>query len=125
MALKFNRIERFFENREKSKRYVDMYEVLTGNFYHKERGWIKVIVHPDVRKKYIVQMVDLLGGNSNTKAKITNNLLMGKTGTYLSRFHIERHKDDKDKRKWKYHMSFCAGQSYPEEIKEARKELSK
>ena len=119
--MKINDIKKLFRLKKETCDYIDMETIVTGGFNHKDKGWIKVEIHPDIRKEWITKMVELLGGRSNTKAKITNNLIMGNNSYWLKRFHIERFREHN--KPYKYHISFCSGQSYPDEIREARNEL--
>jgi hypothetical protein len=99
---------------------VTVQELLNGRTRGGKRdNWVNVNVSDELREQVIDDLLDTLGGRETTKGKI-RSLLSYHTPQHwgLNRMHIVKRSNG-------IVVSYCAGQDYPAELAQIRKDLTK
>jgi len=111
--MKAKRNYKNIESLKNKVRKLNLYNLINQTIYINGIGWIKT--NDLLTDDLIDQVCELLGGHSKTKEKIFNVLRRQKFNKwYLERINYNF------KRKC---FTYCAGQDYPAELQEIRKDL--
>ena len=120
--IKINSYEKAFEM---CGTQVTAQGLLNGKMYIKDKGHSDITLTEAFRRTLIERIVSLLGGHDKTKRRVKSVLTYGSFQHWgLDRFHVDKINYIKDEPA-KYELNYCAGQDYPEEINNIRKELAK
>lgn len=98
-------------------------KLLSGRLYT-TKGFESFKLSNELKKEVSLKVSEILGGRSNTKERIKNNLYYNYSYHWgLDRLLITKRKNPKDKRKNIINISYCAGQDYTSELRQIRNHL--
>lgn len=98
---------------------VTAQELLNGRTQIKGH-WGPIELTSELRKEICSKLADIFGGRAQTKTRVFNTLLHERRQNWgLSRVFLEKY----PRHNIGAHLSYCAGQDMPSEIRQIRKEL--
>jgi hypothetical protein len=102
---------------------LNAYNLLVCRVNDKEKGWIDIDPDLEVLELLAIMVADTVGGRKETKSSIIRAILfyplsVAKSTPLISRLIFTRVGD-------KITLNYCAGQDYPAELRELRKQIIK
>lgn len=103
---------------------LNMQMLINRRLYTKQKNWFSVKLSENCLLEVANHVSTILGGRSTTKTKVFNSVYYGRPQHWgLERIIVSRRKDDKDKRRKKIYISYCAGQDHTWELNTIRNDI--